>query len=643
MSDTRSKFEEIIGDVDAFQLMLDGAFKDWVGSYDVLLSDTGEYLFSAKSTAPRFRPFCQKLRSKTEGEARCWECDRDATMHIREQQRPVVYQCHSGLIDIAVPIFVDNELLATVFCGQVRPMNESEEAAGQMKAKQLEQDLGFAPGELISLWESIPRIPATQIEHLVQRVVNLVNYVAELGHERLELKKALRRDEQRLKENASIEKIARELSSLAVSWDEFWQRVQDVLKRVIDVVGARRAIILIPAENGSPNNSELVAKAAVNLPEEHFKNQRFAREDETYRVVLEKDGFALIPYAPDPHPDTVWGSVWESIPELTHEIAAAIRIRFDDRRVGMLVLFLNELQDESNSLPIQEERGLLTQLAFLIGAAYQNCARYQEHQHELVLRNNWLRRVTHQLIAPLHGVQGYAEDAHERLVYWKKEGLNPLEPHTEQGKSWISELRRWENSFESIVSSARHAARLAHNLEWVVNANVAAPNSDLIYDLSGILIKSARDFQGLARERRLRHVYVDKESIRLMNNKLCLDLFLFRQAIGNLLENAIKYSKRGATVTVLGRLLERAVEIYVTNSPGIRIHPEEVETIFGEGQRTREARLVHPTGTGIGLTVARDIIELHGGTLAAQPSDWTSDGWETTFVITLPISVSGCG
>jgi signal transduction histidine kinase/ligand-binding sensor protein len=633
MDQAKSKFEEIIGNVDAFQLMLEGAFNDWMGSYDVLLSDTGKYLFSAKNMALRFRPFCQKLRSKKEGDTRCWECDRDAAERVREQRRPDVYQCHSGLTDIAVPIFVENELLATVFCGQVRSMNEVEEIAGQKQIKQLEQELDFAPEELTHLWEKTPRVPSAQIERLVERIVKLVNYVAELGHERLELMKALRRDDQRLRESASIEGIARELSSLAANWDEFWQRVQDVLERVIEVIGARCALILIPAENGIPKNNELVVKAVVNLPKEHFKNRRFSREDEIDRAVLEKDGFALIQYTPDPHPGTVWESVWKTIPAviLTGELSVAIRIRLDDRRVGMLVLFLNDLQDKSNSLPIREERAILTQLAFLIGAAYQN-------QNELALRRSWLRRVTHQLIAPLHGVQGYAEDAQSRLTRWEKDSRNPIEWTEEQQQRWKDELRRWSKSFDSIVSSAHHASRLAHNLAWVVHDKYAAENMEPAHDVVGLLIKAARDFQGLARERGLRSIFVDKESTSPLNDILCLDINLFRQAVGNLLENAVKYSERGATIFVSGRAFSEYAEIYVLNDHGIRVAEDEVESIFEEGQRTSIARLKHASGTGIGLTVARDIIKLLGGSLIALPSKWTTLGWQTTFVITLPVA-----
>jgi len=169
MSDTLSKLEELIGDLDAFRLMLDGAFKEWKGSYDVLLADTGEYLFHPKEEQ-YFRPFCRKLRSKPQGEKRCWECDREAALKAAQQGYPIVYLCHAGLKDVAVPILIEGELAATVFCGQVRSKKEALDRDGFEKAQQLERELGLYAGELVSLWKQAPKISEDEINSTKDRV-----------------------------------------------------------------------------------------------------------------------------------------------------------------------------------------------------------------------------------------------------------------------------------------------------------------------------------------------------------------------------------------------------------------------------------------------------------------------------------------
>ncbi|HID08347.1 MAG TPA: HAMP domain-containing histidine kinase [Armatimonadetes bacterium] len=317
-----------------------------------------------------------------------------------------------------------------------------------------------------------------------------------------------------------------------------------------------------------------------------------------------------------------------------------------DGKSGVLLFFLNREQDVSESLPIQEEKGMLVHLASLIGIAHHNFSLYQARQRDVALRRRWLRRVTHQLLAPLHGLQGYAEDALRRLLRWEKVGTERSAEWT-NGKvqSWKNELQRWKYSFESAVWSSHYAARLASNLAWIVYTDGQREKEkldfDLVEDIGGLLIKCARDFQGIARERGLRKVEVDTQSVAPLNGKLCINDDLFRQAVGNLLDNAVKYSSRGADILVGGEIAGEGAEIRVTNW-GIRLYPGEVEAIFKEGYRGREAKRRYPTGTGIGLTVAREIIELHGGKLTVQPSKRASRGWQTTFVISLPIRPEEC-
>lgn len=57
----------------------------------------------------------------------------------------------------------------------------------------------------------------------------------------------------------------------------------------------------------------------------------------------------------------------------------------------------------------------------------------------------------------------------------------------------------------------------------------------------------------------------------------------------------------------------------------------EEERIFERYYRTDDAKRKDPTGTGIGLQVARDIIKSHGGELKAKPSTKVSDGFKTVF------------
>jgi len=646
MSDGLSRFEELIGDVEAFRLMLDGAFKEWMGAYNVLLADTGEYLFPKAKEQEYFQPFCRMLRSEEEGERLCRESNRNAALRAAQEGEPIAYPCHAGLIDVAIPILIDGELIATVFCGQIRPKEENLEKEGLKKAQQLERELGFKAGELVSLWKRAPQISEDELNNTKDKVWKLISYISKLGHERLELQKAHQKDRQRLEESEALERIARELSGLAGEWDEFWSKVGLVLEQMTEVIGASCAMILIP-RSATDTRGKLVVKAVAQLPIADFEGKLYSLGDAILCKVVEEGKIETVPFREYRDPDTICGSITQFVPSLAAELdeVVLVRVGLGNEQAGMLLFFLNKERDVSGSLPIQEEKGTLVHLASLIGAAYHNCWLYQERQRELILRRGWLRRVTHQLLAPLHGIQGYAEDAWTRLRRWEQWDLQAAGWTEYKVQRWKDELQRWKHSFESIVWSSHYAARLANNLAWAVyidgQKEKEEPDLDLVEDVGGLLIKCARDFQGIARERGLRKVEVNTQSVARLNGRLCVNDDLFRQAVGNLLDNAVKYSNRGTDILIEGEIVGEWAQIRVTNE-GIRLYSREVERIFEEGHRGKEARRRHPAGTGIGLTVARQIIELHGGKLTVQPSKRTRRGWQTTFVISLPISTEGC-
>jgi signal transduction histidine kinase len=103
------------------------------------------------------------------------------------------------------------------------------------------------------------------------------------------------------------------------------------------------------------------------------------------------------------------------------------------------------------------------------------------------------------------------------------------------------------------------------------------------------------------------------------------------QAIGNLLSNAIKYTPEGGRVGVsAGTLKTEAWIAVIDNGPGIS--PDDEERIFEAFYRSRRNRRF-PQGLGLGLTIARDLVEAHGGhvELVSEP------GEGSRFTIYLPV------
>ena len=98
----------------------------------------------------------------------------------------------------------------------------------------------------------------------------------------------------------------------------------------------------------------------------------------------------------------------------------------------------------------------------------------------------------------------------------------------------------------------------------------------------------------------------------------------------NLLRNAVHYSPEGAKLAVSAQRDGAQVNVFFRNT-GARIPQQQLERIFEKFYRLDSARSSRTGGAGLGLAIAKEIVELHGGTIAASSSDAY-----TEFRVTLP-------
>ncbi len=112
-------------------------------------------------------------------------------------------------------------------------------------------------------------------------------------------------------------------------------------------------------------------------------------------------------------------------------------------------------------------------------------------------------------------------------------------------------------------------------------------------------------------------VYVDKQLIRV--------------AISNLLINAIKYNREGGSVTLAAETSENSLTISVLDT-GAGISPADQNRIFEKFFRTATAREQVQGGHGLGLTLVKQVAELHGGEIRVE----SALGEGSAFSIVLP-------
>ena len=98
----------------------------------------------------------------------------------------------------------------------------------------------------------------------------------------------------------------------------------------------------------------------------------------------------------------------------------------------------------------------------------------------------------------------------------------------------------------------------------------------------------------------------------------------------NLLRNAVNYSYKGTSISIVAREVGDWIEIEFSNT-GDTIPEENLKTIFEKFYRMDSARSSETGGAGLGLAIAKQIVEAHEGRITAMSQDG-----ETKFIVVLP-------
>ena len=136
----------------------------------------------------------------------------------------------------------------------------------------------------------------------------------------------------------------------------------------------------------------------------------------------------------------------------------------------------------------------------------------------------------------------------------------------------------------------------------------------------------------LVRERAARHGITLELDLDPRLGELVGDERKVKQVLLNLLSNAVKFTPEGGRMSLKAVLTNGLVEISVSDT-GIGIAPEDQAAIFEEFRQVGSDETRKQEGTGLGLTLAKKFVELHGGRLWVE----SELGRGSTFTFTLPL------
>ncbi|MEG0757702.1 MAG: HAMP domain-containing sensor histidine kinase, partial [Raoultibacter sp.] len=181
---------------------------------------------------------------------------------------------------------------------------------------------------------------------------------------------------------------------------------------------------------------------------------------------------------------------------------------------------------------------------------------------------------------------------------------------------------------ESVETEAELMQRLVGDLLFLATPNATRREYALSpTDLSDIVERNLLQFESVAFEREITVDSEIEEGITVMGNAVRLE-----RLVSTLLDNAYKYAEDKGTIGVTLKHSARRVELAISNS-GTSIDPKDLPHIFDRFYRADKARERSVGGYGLGLAIAHEVAEEHGGTIAAH----SSESGDTVFTVVLPI------
>ena len=192
-------------------------------------------------------------------------------------------------------------------------------------------------------------------------------------------------------------------------------------------------------------------------------------------------------------------------------------------------------------------------------------------------------------------------------------GMN-TNPTVEQYENVISIVKKQIDRMSSLVEDLFAISSMGGN------------RMDDVVEPEKLILEIVRELSPAIQKKSIQ-VTVDMEDCLVRANPVIL-----KHGLSNIIENAIKYNIMGGSIHI-GMSLNKSICIIKVRDTGIGIPPEKAEHIFEPFYRVDTSRSRDVGGAGLGLAIAKDIIELHGGTVEYCPGD--EGGSE--FIFQIPI------
>jgi two-component system phosphate regulon sensor histidine kinase PhoR len=227
------------------------------------------------------------------------------------------------------------------------------------------------------------------------------------------------------------------------------------------------------------------------------------------------------------------------------------------------------------------------------------------------MKTDLMSMVTHEIRTPLATVRGFAQ-------ILLKGGVGG-----DKSKEFLEIINRQSNRLVNLVNDFLDITRIESGRQVITKAPV---------DMDKLIQNAVADLKPLADEKNISLHYASTGELP----EVFGDRNLIEQVLINLLSNAIKYSPKGAWAKVAAAQQNGSVSIAVQDN-GLGIPKESIPRLFEKFYRVRCDDRKDIIGTGLGLSLVKQIIDVHRGTIRVE----SEHGKGSTFTFTVPVAKAG--
>jgi len=290
----------------------------------------------------------------------------------------------------------------------------------------------------------------------------------------------------------------------------------------------------------------------------------------------------------------------QNLQAVFHDPAEAVtkEIELYDRTLGAGHRVL-----KTTAVPLKDEQGRLLGKV----AVFHDITSFKEVDR---LKSEFISQVSHELRTPLTSIKGYIDNLKDGIAGALK--------------------KKQEDYLDRMAKNADHLVHLISDLLDVAQLESGKMTiCPIALSLNDLIEEVVNRLQPTVHEKRLEIMFEKfkgESRIRGDHDKL-------EQVVTNLLHNAIKYTQPGGRITIAmqqeGTFLKTSIQ-----DTGVGIPPEQQSKLFERFYRIEQEPSVTTNGTGLGLYIAKNLIEMHGGEIQVT----SEAGHGSEFSFTLPIT-----